>query len=245
MTNQFPREPGMKAAEGEDQQVDASARLAGLTERTPSLSIYTRRDGAGAIPASDPTPAPSVSPVAAAAPPTPHAAGIGRLIRVAASALWTDGNAMAAWLATTPAALMDAAGVDAERLDTPAANIVLGSSKSGQPICVVCEAGPSSDEGLGALLRTAAVQDGGTVIWLTGESGDAHVAALSWLNRSTSPRFSLVRVTGVRIDGSASAPIFTLVVRPSRAGDGASVETAAPAPAATPQRRVEDHLPQD
>lgn len=232
MTNQFPREPGMRPVEGEDPQVDAAARLAGLTARTPSLSIFTRRDGAA------PEPDESASEPAPARPPT---AGIGRLIRVPASALWTDGAAMAAWLASTPAALMDAAGVDVERFNSPDATTVLGTSRAGQPVCVVCEAGPSSDEGLGVLLRIAAAQDGGTVVWLTGEPSDPHVAALSWLNRSTSPRFSLVRVTGVRIDGSASAPIFTIVVRPARAGDGASV----PAAAGTPQRRVEDHLTEE
>ena len=244
MTNQFPREPGMKG-EGEEPQVDASARLAGLTQRTPSLSIFTRRDGAGATPGGDEAPsAPSASASPETASPMPPTAGIGRLIRVPASALWTDGKAMAAWLARTPAALMDAAGIDVDRLEMPDSNIVLGTSKGGQPVCVVCEAGPSSDEGLGVLLRIAAVQDGGTVVWLTGEPSDPHVAALSWLNRSTSPRFSLVRVTGVRIDGSASAPIFTLVVRPARAGDGAAAETATPAVPATSQRRVEDHLPE-
>jgi hypothetical protein len=229
----------MKPTEGDDQPVDAAARLANLTPRAPSLSIFTRRDGAAAPDGETaPSPTPAASP--SASPPT---AGIGRLIRVPASALWTDGASMAAWLASTPAALMDAAGVDAERFDTPDRNIVLGTSKGGGPVCVVCEAGPSSDEGLGVLLRIAAVQDGGTVVWMTGEPSDSHVAALSWLNRSTSPRFSLVRVTGVRIDGSASAPIFTLVVRPARAGDGAPAEPATPAPAAAPQRRVEDHLP--
>jgi hypothetical protein len=241
VTNQFPREPGMKPTEGEDPQVDAAARLANLAPRTPSLSIFTRRDGAAAA-AAEESPSQAASAGPSSSSPT---AGIGRLIRVPASALWTDGAAMAAWLASTPAALMDAAGVDVERLDSPDSKIVLGTSKSGQPVCVVCEAGPSSDEGLGVLLRIAAVQDGGTVVWMTGEPSDSHVAALSWLNRSTSPRFSLVRVTGVRIDGSASAPIFTLVVRPARTGDGASTETAAPAPVATPQRRVEDHLPED
>jgi hypothetical protein len=85
------------------------------------------------------------------------------------------------------------------------------------------------------------------VLWLTGDPGDAHVAALSWLNRSTSPRFSMVRVTGVRIDGSASAPIFTLVVRPSRATDApdaASGEAPATDAPAGRQRRLEDHLPE-
>jgi hypothetical protein len=244
VTDQFPPEPGMKMSEGDDQPVDAAARLAGLSGRTPSLSIFKRESAAnGPAPAgsgSTDAPAPTT-------PVTPPAAGIGRLVRVPASALWTDNAAMAAWLASTPAAMMDAAGVDAARFETPSGNIVLGTTKSGTPICVVCEVGRSGDEGLGVLLRIAAVQDGGAVLWLTGEPGDAHVAALSWLNRSTSPRFTMVRVTGVRIDGSASAPIFTLVVRPSRATDApdaAPGEAPATDPSPSRQRRLEDHLPE-
>ena len=217
MTNQFPREPGMKPAEGEEPQVDAAARLAGMS-RGPSLSIYTRREGAA---------------------PSGPATSIGRLTRVPATTLWPDGAGMAHWLAANPAALMDAVTVDVASFEAPEANILLGTAKSGGPVCVVCEVGPTTDEGLGILLRVAAVQDGGTVLWMAGEPADTHVAALSWLNRSTTPRFSLVRVTGVQIDGSASAPIFTLVVRPPRS-DG---DAAAPS-ATTPKRRVDDHLPE-
>jgi hypothetical protein len=235
VTDQFPPEPGMRMPKGDDQPA-----------RSPSLSIFTRRESA----TGDASQQPSTSETATPAPPptatTPPVAGIGRLVRVPASALWTDNAAMATWLASTPAALMDAAGVEAERFESPDGNIVLGTTKSGTPICVVCEVGPSSDEGLGVLLRIAAVQDGGVVLWLTGEAGDSHTAALSWLNRSTAPRFSMVRVTGVRIDGSASAPIFTLVVRPARATDAAE---DTPAEAGTEgsngrQRRLEDHLPE-
>jgi hypothetical protein len=85
-------------------------------------------------------------------------------------------------------------------------------------------------------MRVSAIQDGGVVVWLTGEPADNHVAALSWLNSSTSPRFYLVRVSGVQIDGSASAPIFTLAVRPPR-GQADPATTAG-----TPRRRAEDHI---
>lgn len=241
MTDQFPPEPGMKMSENDDQPVDAASRLAGLSGRTPSLSIF-KREGA----TTDPAPAGEPSTDAAeSTPATPPVVGIGRLVRVPASALWTDNAGMAGWIAATPGAMMDAAGVDAARFETPSGNIVMGTAVSGTPICVVCEVGPSSDEGLGVLMRVAAVQNGGAVLWLTGEPGDAHVAALSWLNRTTSPRFSMVRVTGVRIDGSASAPIFTLVVRPPRATDApqaAPGEAPTADPSTTRRRRLEDHL---
>ncbi len=163
------------------------------------------------------------SPFAHSTPATPV---IGRLTRVRAAEIWPSGHAMASWLAANGDAIADVLGVTSATLEATDANIALGSVAGGGPVCVVCEIGPSTDEGLGVLLRIAAVQDGGTVAWIAGDPADTHAAALSWLNRSTSPRFHLVRAAAVRIDGSASAPLFDLVVRPPRASDDG--ETAVP-----------------
>jgi hypothetical protein len=219
VTNQFPHEPGMRPTEPETAPADPTARLAGLTQRPPSLSIYTRREAA-----------------ADGATPQPGTTSIGRLTRVPASALWADGTAMANWLAANPAAMMDVVNVDIAEFEVPESTVVTGAAKDGRAVCAVCEVGPTTDEGLGVLMRVAAVQDGGVVVWLTGEPADTHVAALSWLNHSSSSRFYLVRVSGVQIDGSASAPIFTLAVRPPRG------EADPAAPAGTPRRRAEDHV---
>ncbi len=226
MTDQFPLEPNTDPTEGDGSTSPAP--------RTPSLSIYTRRE-------------PTTTPVDADAPPpvpTPRPAAeepfpglvttIGRLSHVPAADLWPTAGAMASWLAATPSALTDVAGIADVTFQSPEGAVLVGSSPGGA-VCVVCEVGPTSDEGLGVLMRVAAVQDGGTVVWIAGDPGDPHCAALSWLNRSTSPRFTLLRVTGVRIDGSASAPMFAVVVRPPR-GSGTATE------AGGPRRRVEDHL---
>lgn len=244
MTDQFPLEPGTDATEGDGQPVDAAARLSSLTQRTPSLSIYTRRESSAPLP-----PPPSTDPFATAVQPStaeatsesvaPSAAApsIGQLTHVSATDLWSSGAEMAAWLASAPTALPDAVGMADATFATPDGPVLIGTRADGTPASVVCELGTSSDEGLGSLLRVAAVQDGGTVVWVVGETDDSHVAALSWLNRETSPRFMCVRVSGVRIGGSASAPMFDLVVRPPR-GSGEP-------PADAPRRRVEDHLPTD
>lgn len=234
MTDQFPLEPSTNATEGDGPTIDAASRLSNLAPRTPSLSIFTRREPTAApVDAEAPHPAPE-------APPAPDApfpglvTSIGRLRHVPAADLWPTPGAMAAWLATTPAALNDGAGIADVTFDTPNGAVLMGSTPGSGPVCVVCEIGPSSDESLGVLLRAAAVQDGGSVVWIVGDPGDAHCAALSWLNRATSPRFTLLRVTGVRIDGSASAPMFEVAVRPPRGSDTAADDG--------PQRRVEDHL---
>src|SRR5687767_5492564 len=97
VTNQFPLEPNTDPTEGDGSTSPAP--------RTPSLSIYTRRE-------------PTTTPVDAGAPPpvpTPRPAAeepfpglvttIGRLSHVPAADLWPTAGAMASWLAATPSAL--------------------------------------------------------------------------------------------------------------------------------------------
>ena len=254
MSDQTPPDQTSSSA-NEQGSVDVSARLASLSApRTGVTSIWQRREATpptpppvaehsdeasqgveATQPASTPVATPA-APRAASAPTT--SSSIGRLTRVTAAELWTDASAMSSWVAANAEALSELTGMEGLRFQTPTGGTALGRMADGGAVCVVCEVGPSSDEGLGALLRTAAVQDGGTVVWLNGGPSDSHVAALSWLNRATPPRFFLAKATGVRIDGSASAPMFDLLVRPPRATEQAEVTADAP------QRRVEDHVPE-
>lgn len=168
---------------------------------------------------------------------------LGRLSRVPASELWPTSAALAEWLMTAPDDLRQSIAAGSVRFDERTANILLGTADGDVPICAVCESGPSSDEGLGVLLRVAAVQEGGIVAWVVGEPDDSHIAAVSWLNRSTSPRFHLVRAEGARVNDSAAAPMFDRIVRPPR---GAQADESAQRGAGSqPQRRVEDHVPED
>lgn len=246
MSDQTPHDPSSSASE--QAPMDLSARLASLSAPRPGVaSIWQRRE------ATQPPPVPdevadddqafqAPQPASGAPPATsvrPTSASIGRLTRVTAAELWADASAMSSWIAANAEALSELTGVQGLRFNAPTGGTVLGRAADGTAVCVVCEVGPSSDESLGALLRTAAVQDGGTVMWVNGGPSDSHVAALSWLNRATPPRFFLAKATGVRIDGSASAPMFELIARPPRATEPADGATEAP------QRRVEDHVPED
>ncbi len=206
-------------------------------QRPAGTSPFAHSERAAATPAEDAEPA---WPSAAPRPSSPPV--VGRLTRIRASELWTDGTAMASWIASTGDSVADVLGVPSVTLESTGANIALGSVAGGGPVCVVSEIGPSTDEGLGVLLRIAAVQDGGTVVWIAGDPGDTHAAALSWLNRSTSPRFHFVRVAAVRIDGSASAPLFETVVRPPRAGENGQQAGGSDG---SPRRRVEDHVSEE
>ena len=271
MSDQAPASDSSRAAPAPSdgaRPIDPIERLPGITARVPgNASVW----GPGTARAGDVAPGPARSgdhvtpdpalsreapprPASAPPPTTPIASGapthvIGRISRVRGSDLWADGAGLAGWLAASPEPLAEVLGKPPFEFATSGTNILLGTSADQHPVCVVCEVGPSSDEGLGVLLRIAAIQEGGLVIWVAGEMGDAHVAALSWLNRSTSPRFYLVKVTGIRIDGSASAPIFELVARPARgtasSASGSPAENGGtPRAGDAPRRRAEDHVPE-
>lgn len=219
---------------------DDDAAQASHPAPAPLDAVWGAREMNGTAPVVPPAPAgPSPAPTASALSIGPTT--IGRLTRVRGSDLWPDGTGLAAWLSATPEPLADAIGKGPFEFAMPDGAILLGTSADQQPVCVVCEVGPTSDDMLGVLLRIAAVQEGGIVAWVAGETRDAQIAALSWLNRQTSPRFYLVRVTGIRIDTSASAPIFELVTRPARGGASDAPRDGDDAP----RRRAEDHVQDD
>ena len=257
MSDTNPGDSSAARPTGEQPAVDALARLANLTSPPPGgSSIWRRREAApesADTHATEPVAAATgaTEQVAAATDPhpapfsLPSAVTIGRLSRVEAADLWPGAVVMAGWIAATPDVIAEQIGSPGLQFSTPDSNVLIGTDAKGGPICVVCETGPASDEALGVMLRIAAHQDGGTVVWITGEPSDPHRAAVSWLNHSLPPRFYLIRVSGVRIDGSASAPVFDMVVRPPRAtsaSTGATAPDAARANGVTPQRRVEDHV---
>jgi len=241
VSDQNSSDPTSEHAINEQESAVLSQRLASLGAPRPGVaSIWQRRDASQAPVPETPVETTVAGEHASTPARTPAAAGsVGRLTRVTAAELWTDASAMSAWVAANAEAIAEVFGLEALRFDGPTAgaDAVLGTIADGA-VCVVCEVGRSTDERLGTLLRVAALQDGGTVIWLNGGPSDSHVAALSWLNRATAPRFFLARATGIRIDGSASAPLFELLVRPPRAADSTEERTDAP------QRRVEDHVPE-
>ena len=97
MTDQFPLEPSNDTTEGDAPTNDATARPAGVAPRSPSLSIYTRRepvaqvgDASASPPPVPPAPLPSAEPAFPGLVTT-----IGRLSHVPAADLWPSGAAMA------------------------------------------------------------------------------------------------------------------------------------------------------
>lgn len=55
-------------------------------------------------------------------------------------------------------------------------------------------------------------------IWIVAEPRPEHVAAVTWLNESSSAEFYVLKIEGIRIGDSPPAPLLTLIVGPSEEG---------------------------
>lgn len=73
----------------------------------------------------------------------------------------------------------------------------------------------SNHDHLGKLITYLTGMGARAAIWIVSDPRPEHVAAIAWLNESSSAAFYMVKVEAVRIGDSLAAPLFTLIVGPS------------------------------
>jgi len=71
---------------------------------------------------------------------------------------------------------------------------------------------------LGKLITYLTAIGAKKAIWIVAQPRPEHVAAITWLNESSSAAFYLLKIEGIRINDSAPAPLLTLIVGPSEEG---------------------------
>jgi hypothetical protein len=94
---------------------------------------------------------------------------------------------------------------------------LLCSDVNGNPAVVENQLEPTDHDHLGKLLTYLVNMDAATAVWVTSEARPEHEKVIDWLNESTPDgiSFYLVKAEAVTIDGSAPAPLFTVVAAPS------------------------------
>jgi hypothetical protein len=73
----------------------------------------------------------------------------------------------------------------------------------------------SNHDHLGKLLTYLTAMGAKSAVWIVSDPRPEHVAAITWLNDSSSASFYMVKVDAVKIGSSPAAPLFTLIVGPS------------------------------
>ena len=95
---------------------------------------------------------------------------------------------------------------------------LFAEDEAGSSIIIENQLEKSNHDHLGKLITYLTAMQANTAVWIVAEPCPEHVAALTWLNESTSADFYLLKIEAVRIENSSPAPLLTLIVGPSEEG---------------------------
>jgi Domain of unknown function (DUF4268) len=92
---------------------------------------------------------------------------------------------------------------------------LVAEDEGGGTVIIENQLEKSNHDHLGKLITYLTGMGAKAAIWIVSDPRPEHVAAVAWLNESSSAAFYMVKVEAVRIGGSPAAPLFTLIVGPS------------------------------
>ena len=105
--------------------------------------------------------------------------------------------------------------VDREQASGSFSIDLVAEDEGGGTVIIENQLEKSNHDHLGKLITYLTGMGAKAAIWIVSEPRPEHVAAIAWLNESSSAAFYMVKVEAVRIGDSPAAPLFTLIVGPS------------------------------
>jgi hypothetical protein len=105
--------------------------------------------------------------------------------------------------------------VDRETAAGPFSIDLVAEDEGGGTVIIENQLEKSNHDHLGKIITYLTAMSARTAIWIVSDPRPEHVAAIAWLNESSSASFYMVKVEAVRIGDSPAAPLFTLIVGPS------------------------------
>ena len=105
--------------------------------------------------------------------------------------------------------------VDRERAAGSFSIDLVAEDENGGTVVIENQLEKSNHDHLGKLITYLTAMGAKAAIWIVSDPRPEHVAAITWLNESSSSSFYMVKVEAVKIGDSPSAPLFTLIVGPS------------------------------
>lgn len=154
---------------------------------------------------------------------------IGRLERVALREVWKhEAYDFTTWLENNVDIVNDVTGLnlaDIQREQTVGAFSIdlVGEDEGGGKVIIENQLEKSNHDHLGKLVTYLSALNARAAIWIVSEPRPEHVAAMSWLNDSSSADFYLLKVEAVRIGTSPAAPLLTAIVKPSEDKPGIAI----------------------
>jgi hypothetical protein len=146
---------------------------------------------------------------------------VGKLERVPLRQVWEhEAYNFTQWLQENIDVLNEAldltlVNVDREQAAGTFSIDLVAEDEGGGTVIIENQLEKSNHDHLGKILTYLTAMGAKAAIWIVSEPRPEHVAAVAWLNESTSAEFYMVKVEAVRIEDSKPAPLFTLIVGPS------------------------------
>lgn len=146
---------------------------------------------------------------------------IGKLSRVPLREVWKhEAHDFTQWLESNIDVLntaldLNLVNVDREQASGDFSIDLVAEDEGGGKWIIENQLEKSNHDHLGKLITYVTGMSARAAIWIIADPRPEHVAAIAWLNESSSASFYMVKVEAVRIGESQAAPLFTLIVGPS------------------------------
>ena len=146
---------------------------------------------------------------------------IARLERVDLREVWKhEAHNFTQWLENNISVLNDAldlnlVNVDREQAAGSFSIDLVAEDEGGGTVIIENQMEKSNHDHLGKLITYLTAMNAKAAIWIVSDPRPEHVAAVAWLNESSSADFYMVKVEAVRIGDSPPAPLLTVIVGPS------------------------------
>jgi len=146
---------------------------------------------------------------------------IGKLERVPLRKVWEhEAYDFTQWLqenidVLNTALELNLVNVDREQAAGSFSIDLVAEDEGGGTVIIENQLEKSNHDHLGKLITYLSSMGAKAAIWIVSDPRPEHVAAVAWLNESSSAAFYMVKVEAVRIGDSPAAPLFTLIVGPS------------------------------
>jgi len=96
---------------------------------------------------------------------------------------------------------------------------LVAQDTDGSSIVIENQLEKSDHDHLGKLITYMTAMQASTAVWIVAYPRPEHVAAITWLNESSSADFYLLKIEAIRIENSPKAPLLTVIVGPSEEGN--------------------------
>lgn len=151
---------------------------------------------------------------------------IGKLERVSLREVWKhEAHSFTQWLESNIDEIndvldMNLVNVDREKTAGSFNVDLVAEDEGGGTVIIENQLEKSDHDHLGKVVTYLTAMNAKAAIWIVSDPRPEHVAAVAWLNESSSADFYMVKVEAVRIGDSPAAALFTVIVGPSEETKG-------------------------